>query len=81
MINPIYKEERAEPLKELLNRLQMAVGELRTASSAIVPISRGMLALAGASPKLTRLSLPTLLSPSPKRSKRRRDGRRENQSC
>ena len=41
MINPIYKEERAEPLKELLNRLQMAVGELRTASSAIVPISRG----------------------------------------
>ena len=32
MINPIYKEERAEPLKELLNRLQMAVGELRTAS-------------------------------------------------
>ena len=40
MINPIYKEERADPLKELLNRLQIAVGELHTASLATVPISR-----------------------------------------
>ena len=81
MINPIYKEERADPLKELLNRLQIAVGELHTASLATVPISRAGMRAGWGTPKLTRLSLPTLLSPSPKRSKRRRDGRRENQSC